>query len=168
MNEVSETLEIMRILDSTVEYGDCILWNGAVTTTGHGIYKKYGCGCKLVRREMYALTKGDLIPREPIDTICGERLCLNPAHLIRSTISRIALKAGALGAWSKKTRCAKIAHTKRKSAKLTIEIAREIRLSQDTGPVLAKRFGVNRSLVNNIKRGLAWRDYSNPFSGLMA
>ena len=48
-----------------------------------------------------------------------------------------------------------------------MEQVREIRLSEDSGPVLAERYGVNRSLIGGIRRGTAWRDYSNPFAGLM-
>ena len=40
-------------------------------------------------------------------------------------------------------------------------------MSTESGPALADRYGVNRSLINRIKRGDAWKDYTNPFGGLM-
>jgi hypothetical protein len=46
--------------------------------------------------------------------------------------------------------------------------ARTIRMSGESGPVLATRYGVNRSVINNIKLGRSWKDYKNPFSALMA
>ena len=52
--------------------------------------------------------------------------------------------------------------------KLTIEKAREIRLSPDSTVTLVKRYQVDRSLIQGIKAGKRWRDYSNPFAGLMA
>lgn len=167
---IDETLEIMRILDSTVEEADCILWTGATGSTGHPIYKPRGCGCTLVRRAVFALTKGELGYRVPIDTKCGERKCINPAHLFESTTQQVAKRAAKRGAFSSATRGAKIAKAKRAKGKLTIEIAREIRMSDESGPVLALRYGVDKSLINGIKAGRAWKEYgnSNPFAGLMS
>ena len=164
---VAETLQLMALIERTEEYGDCILWTGATSNRGHPIYKPYGCPCTLVRRAVFSLTIGPLVPRQPIDTTCEERRCINPAHLARSTTQKIAQKAGARGAWSGLARKAKIAATKRGQMKLTLEQARSIRASTETGPVLAARYGVNKSLVNNIKRGVAWREYSSPFAGLL-
>nr|WP_319566257.1 hypothetical protein [uncultured Rhodoferax sp.] len=164
----AQTLEIMSILDRTEEFADCILWTGATGESGHPIYKPTGCPCTLVRRAMFRLVGGELERRVPIDTTCGEKLCLNEAHLVKSTTKNIAKKAARRGAWSGKARAAKIAAKKRRDCKLTIEIAREIRMSPETGPVLAARHNIHRSLVTRIKAGDAWKDYSNPFSGLIA
>ena len=169
MNDlIDQTLEMMRLLDSTEEYADCILWTGATTKQGYPIYKQYGRGCTLVRRKVFELTGGVLVPRQPVETMCGERLCINPAHLNATTVSGIAKRAAARGAWSGKARASKIAASKRGKGKLTMDDARVIRLSDESGPVLAARYGVNRSLVNGIKRGKSWKDYSNPVAGLMA
>lgn len=167
---IAETLEIMRFLDSTVEEADCILWTGCTNKDGYPIYKAYGCGCRLVRRGMFELTKGPLLPRIPIGTKCGERKCINPDHLFQSTTQQIAKRAAKRGAFSSATRAAKIAKSKRAKGKLTIEKAREIRMSDESGPVLALRYGVDKSLINGIKAGRNWKEYSNsnPFSGLMA
>lgn len=164
---VADTLELMSILDRTEEYGDCLLWTGAVTDTGHPIYKPHGCGCTLVRRAVFRLCGGVLIPRVPIDTRCEEKRCLNEAHLFQSTIAKIAQKAARRGAFSGFSRKAKIAAAKRLKGKLTMEQANEIRMSQESGPVLAARYSVNKSLINGIKRGKNWRDFSNPFNQLM-
>lgn len=165
---VDQTLEMMKIIERTEEYADCHLWTGATGDSGHPIYKPTGCGCILVRRAMFRLNGGELEHRVPIDTTCGEKLCVNPGHLVKSTPGAIAKKAALRGKWSGKARCAKIAEAKRKNCKLTMEAAREIRMSSETGPVLAARHGVNRSLITSIKLGKAWKDYSNPFAGLMA
>lgn len=166
---IAETLEIMRLLDSTEEYADCILWTGATSKTGHPIHKPHGCPCKLVRRSMFELAGGELEPRTPIDTKCEERRCINPEHLFKSTSSAIAKKAAKRGAWGGARRAAKIAASKRATGKLTIEQAREIRMSDESGPVLALRYGVDKSLINGIKAGRNWKEYSstNPFAGLM-
>lgn len=166
---IAETLEIMRLLDSTVEEADCILWTGATSKAGYPIYKPRGCGCTLVRRAMFELTKGSLLPRVPIDTKCEERKCINPDHLFQSTTQQVAKRAAKRGAWGGARRAAKIAASKRATGKLTIEQAREIRMSDESGPVLALRYGVDKSLINGIKAGRNWKEYSstNPFAGLM-
>lgn len=160
-------LNLMAILDRTEELADCILWTGATGASGHPIFKPYGGPCTLVRRAVFEMSVGGLVRREPIDTTCGEKLCLNPSHMERSTTAKIAQKAASMGAWSGKARSAKIATTKRAKGKLTIEQAREIRMSTESGPVLAARHGVNKSLINGIKAGRNWKDYTSMFAGLM-
>jgi hypothetical protein len=166
---VAQTLAMMAVLEHAEEVGDCLMWTAATTRTGYPICKPSGCGCTLVRRHVFALMGGVLRSRQPVATKCGERLCINPAHLVASTTSDIAQSAAARGAWSGRARGAKISHAKRHSAsaKLTLEDARIIRLSSETGPVLAARYGVNRSLINGIKAGRSWKDYASPFAGLM-
>lgn len=163
----SQTLEMMRILDSTEEFADCILWTGATTQQGYPIYKPTGCGCTLVRRSVFKLNGGAVKDRQPVVTTCNERLCINPAHMVASTCQSVAKAAGRAGAFSGKTRCAKIAASKRLNSKLNIELAIEIRLSPISTRALAKLHSVNRSVIIGIKAGRMWKDYTNPFAGLM-
>ena len=51
-------------------------------------------------------------------------------------------------------------------AKLDEVKAQEIRNSEESGQVLADRYGVSRSWVNRIKRNEVWRMLSNPWKGL--
>lgn len=165
----AETLELMRLIERTEEYADCHLWTGSTTRQGYPTYKPYGCGCKLVRRAVFALNGGTLNFRVPVEMTCDEKLCINPAHMKASTFAQIGKRAGARGAWSGKVRASKIAAAKRAShAKLNIELAREIRLSIEPTKVLAARHNVDRSLINGIKAGTRWKDYSSPFAGLTA
>lgn len=167
---IADTLEMMRLIERTDDLADCHLWRGSTSKSGHPTYKPTGQPCTLVRRAMYQLAGGVLERRVPIDVICNERLCINPSHLRKSSAKSISKKAAARGAWRTKTRAAKIANSKRASplAKLNIDLAREIRLSTESGPVLAARHHVHRAVINGIKAGTRWRDYSNPFAGLMA
>ena len=52
-------------------------------------------------------------------------------------------------------------------AKLDESKAQEIRLSSESGPVLAEKFGVSKSWINRIKRGEVWRVLSSPWQGLL-
>lgn len=167
---VQETLDWMAIAQHCDEVGECWLWSGTRDGHGYPIMKWPGCRCTTVRRIVVALDGRPAGPREPVASTCEERLCVNPAHLVRSTASAVARRAARKGAFSSPLRSAKIAAAKRASsaAKLTAEKAQEIRKSTESGPVLAKRYGVDKSLINNIKRGEAWRVHASPFAGLGA
>lgn len=166
---VNETLAWMSITEKTVEEGECWIWTAATSSgNGYPIMKMPGCPCETVRRIVLRMSGKPLKPRQPVEATCNERLCVNPAHIRASSAAAVAQKAAERGAFSTITRRAKIAASRRGKMKLTLEQAREIRCSEETGPVLAQRYGVNRSLVNNIKAGRAWREYSSPFAGLFS
>ena len=159
-----------RILDGSDEIGDCMIWRGAKNTTGGYPIMKTDSKNELVRRLAFTLNGGKLKPRQPVAMLCGEKCCVNPAHMKASTTKEIAQMAAKRGAFINPTRGAKIAQKRRVSetAKLTIEAAREIRMSQEAGPVLAARYGVNKTVINGIKAGTRWKDYHSPFAQLMA
>jgi hypothetical protein len=101
-------------------------------------------------------------------TTCNDRRCVCSDHLRASTTADVSKAAAARGAFSGVARAAKIAATKRATGKINADIARIIFSSDESGPVLSARYGVDRSLVNRIKNGQAWKQYgANPFSGLM-
>lgn len=159
-----------RILEGADEYGDCLIWRGAKNTTGGYPVMKTDSKNELVRRLVFTLNGGTLKPRQPVAMLCGEKCCVNPAHMKSSSTREIAQMAAKRGAFVNPTRGAKIAQKRRASdtAKLTMEVAREIRMSNETGPVLAARYGVNKTVINGIKAGKRWKDYRNPFAQLMA
>jgi hypothetical protein len=163
---------LQRIKSRCIECGDCHEWQGSATKSPTGtMYPSVRVNgkAKMVRRIVYEATHGSIRAKHAIRTTCGNDLCVNGAHLATNTTSQIATIAARAGKFSGFARSAKIANSKRaRDAKLTQEIATEIRFSEETGPVLAARYGVNRSLVVRIKAGKAWRDYSNPFMGLGA
>lgn len=166
-----EMLLMMHIIDGTEEVGDCWIWQRGTTPSGYPIMKIHGHGCCSVRRVVAILSGHDLAMRQPVQATCNERGCLNPAHLVPSTSSKIGIAAGKRGAFSTMTRRIKVAAGRRLAAdvKLDMDKAREIRASDESGPVLAARYGVNTSLINAIKRGDAWIEYgNNPFAGLFA
>lgn len=168
---MSATITMDQIKARCIEEGDCLIWQGATSDAGYPIMKRYGGPCLLVRRVAIALDGREPRPRQPVINSCEDKRCVAPAHLKLSSASRVGKIAAAKGAFSTKTRGSKIAASRRNASgvKLSIEIADEIRNSQESGPVLAARYGVNRSLINAIKRGTAWKSYSSsPFSGLGA
>jgi len=164
---ITQTLEMMKLIEKTEEFADCFLWTGATSDQGYPIYKPFDKPCTLVRRKMFELNGGALEPRVPIVTTCGEKSCIHPAHLEKSTTQAVAKAAGDRGALSTHSRRAKIAAAQRKHSKLTLDDARAIRVSTESGPVLAERYGVHRTLISGIKAGTRWREYSGHWAGLM-
>ena len=164
------SITLKDIHDRCDEVGDCWIWKQAVSQTGYPIIRRRPDGCLLVRRVAVALDGREAMPRQPVVATCGEALCVNPAHLKATSNSDAAKRAAERGVWSGKARGAKIAAARRSQpdVKLDMEKAREIRMSAESGPVLAERYGVTRNRINDIKRGTAWKDYANPYAALGA
>ncbi len=158
---------LQGIHDRCDDEGECWIWRDATTRDGYPIYRPTGCGCTLVRRAVFVMAGGKLKPRQPLVSSCGDRRCVNPAHLSISTLSKIAKSAAKRGAWAGQARRAAISAAQRKHSKITEEIAAEVRASNEASRALAARFGVDKSLIARIRSGVAWRDYSSPFAGLM-
>ena len=150
-----------------VEDGDCWLWQGALNSTGHPIMKYPGRPCSTVRRLVMEAAGDPPAPRQPTVNTCGDPLCVSPAHTAKSTIQKVGKEAAKRGAFSRLDRRMKIAATRRKTAKLTIEKANEIRHSSEGIKELAERYSVNPSFIKAIRRGDVWRDYSNPITQLI-
>lgn len=151
------------------ECGECWHWNGYGGERGHYPQVR-GPGGKVlqVRRVAFQLRFGEIKDGMKILPVCGDPKCVNPEHQRSVTESQKSRRAAARGAYSSITRAAKIAAYRRANiSKLTPEQVQAIRASSDSGPVLAEQYGINRSMVNSIKAGRTWKDYSNPFKGLM-
>lgn len=59
----------------------CHLWQGATTPRGYPVMKVAG-KVKLARRVIYERCKRPLQPGERVIMDCGERACVNEAHMI--------------------------------------------------------------------------------------
>jgi len=165
-----ETLDAMRIFENIIEEGDCWIWQAGVNRDGHAQFRSLADGCaRLVRRMVWRFCGNEIEPRQPLGSKCGDRRCVNPAHMYPSTLKALVRSAAARGAYSGLAHAAAIAAARRKSkvAKLTVDKAREIRESTEPGHVLAERYGVCKSVVNGIRAGRRWKDYTNPFNQLM-
>jgi hypothetical protein len=99
---------------------------------------------------------------------CGNVECVNPDHTIVRT-EKQHFKAMAKKVSDSPVRALKLSQYHRTvgKAKLSESKAQEIRLSNESGPVLAERYGVNKSLISRVRRGEIWKCLTNPFRGLM-
>jgi hypothetical protein len=152
------------LLDKCHEDADCLLWTGSLSkSSGHPKYNN-----KAVRRLVYALAKGCIPAGHYVTVTCDCPACLNPQHLRLTTKAEITAKAHNCPTVKAKKviSCAKAS---RKTAKLTMEKAREIRASIKTCDELALEYGVNRTLISKVRLNKAWREnHASPFNGLGA
>jgi len=102
-------------------------------------------------------------PNQVVTTNCGNKRCINPDHLRvvgKKTVFKITdyknpVRSAKLSAYARATR-----------AKLNMEQAREIRLSDKTHRELALEYGVNKATIGNIKAGRTWKETGNLWRGL--
>jgi ribosome-binding protein aMBF1 (putative translation factor) len=155
------------LLARTEEYGECQVWTGYSTNKTPQVDHN---GKMVPVRRLLCELDGVAITGQYFGVRCGTELCVCPEHIIQRSQkghAKVMAKSAATRRAAKATD-QYIARRNRPDTKLDVDKAREIRESLESGPVLAARFGVSRSLVNKIKRGEYWRDHSNPFAGLMA
>ena len=161
----------IEIEENSTPQGDCVCWTGRVTSEGdHPVMRHYGKD-KLVRRLLWTAIFGDVPAGQQLRTKCRNTLCVNIDHFKPMTHARIGKLAAKETGWPGfALRRMRIAASRRADApKLTMEIARTIRASDESGPVLAARHNINKSLVNRIKRGQSWAEsVSSPFAGLLS
>jgi len=158
-----QTME--TLLARTVEEGECLLWGGYI---GNSVPQVSHKGKVIaVRRLMLEFQGKVLRAGDHASTKCRNHACVHPEHI--SHRNKFQHSAAMLSApRNEEVRAAKLAAFRRKTAKLDMDKAREIRCSEESGPTLAAKFGVNKALIARIRRGEAWREFSNPFAGLGA
>lgn len=166
---MKHTIESLKA--RTIEEGDCWLWQGyKANGTPQVSNPRPGFSSKMysVRRLMRELVTGKPTPDGHYVTSCGTTDCVNPKHVLYRTDEQHLQTIGRLSS----TGVAKSLKLRQYymtigRAKLTDAIAQEIRLSNESSPALAKRYGVDRSLISKVRRGQAWKVLANPFRGLM-
>lgn len=159
-----QTIESM--LARTEEDGECLVWTGYI---GNNVPQvSHGGKVVAVRRLLLELHGRVLKPGDHASPSCCNPSCVNPEHIVQRTAaqhSKVMHKAPR----NQLTRGSKIATFARATrSKLDIDKARAIRSSDESGPVLAERYGVNKSVIARIRNNIAWKDYSSPFAGLGA
>lgn len=88
---------------------------------------------------------------------CETPNCCNPAHRTEGSISD-AMKARRTRVFSMLAR-SRISVARRKGpTKLSEEIAREIRASEEPQSALARRYGVCKSTISLVRAGRVWRE----------
>lgn len=165
-NRPKQVQTMESLLARTTEEGDCLLWQGYV---GNGVPQvSHGGKVVSVRRLMLEMMGRVVKPTDFTPARCGCRTCVEPSHIVQRTHQQHAI-AMLKAPRNETVRVAKLqAYKRTHSAKLTLEQAREIRSSPETGAALARQYGVDKSLVSMIRLGKSWREMTSPFAGLGA
>lgn len=159
---------IERMQAHFYEDAGCWIWKGAMQaqTKSAVPFMQWRGKVGAVRRHV-AVEMGLKLGGKVATHSCGNPLCVNPDHIrvvTRSQFQRELAKRTTHQA--SPARLAKIAEAKRSKAKLNEQAVAEIRQANEPQQVLAQRYGVSQATISEIKRGLIWRDFSNPFDQL--
>lgn len=158
---------IDRVRQHIEEIGDCWEWTGAMQSNAPTPMINYQRKSQPVRR-LIAQHMGKVITGKLVTCKCRNELCVNPDHLLVVTRKRLQEMVSKERKYtSNPVRMRKLAAKARAHGKLTTELAAEIREADGSQREIAARYGVSQSTVSVIKRGVTWRDYSNPFAQLI-
>ena len=163
---------IQSLKARTVEEGDCWLWQGyKANGTPQVCHPRPGFSSKMysVRRLMRDLVTGKPTPDGHYVTRCHNSACVNPEHVLFNMDEQHMKRIGRnVSASANITRSMKLRKYRIRigHAKLSEQIAQEIRLSNESCTALGARYGVDKSLISKVRRGTAWKVLANPFQGL--
>lgn len=130
----------------------CWLWTAGCYKNGYGQFCVQRFAASQINtqahRVAYVLAKGDIPQGRVVMHSCDVRNCVNPDHLTLGDQSENVRDAAAKGHY-----CG--SRSARPSLqKITDAQVREIRASQDACVSLAKRYGVTKTTISLIRRGL--------------
>ena len=148
----------------TIEDGECWEWQGYCA---NGTPSVSHDGKMISVRRLFTQLLGNTVREGYYVPKCGNKLCVNPEHTTYNDPKQ-HMKKAARKALQSPTRRLKIQiHKRATTAKLTQEMADEIRCSEGPSRIIAEKYGVNKSVICRIRAGKAWVNLSNPFAGLM-
>jgi hypothetical protein len=149
------------------EDADCWIWQRGLTSNGTPTMHPTGHKQTSVRRWL-AQQMGKAIPANYVATnTCGNPRCVAPDHLLIASRSKLGKLTDARTGFTRTPqRRKKISDSKRATAKLNPEAVRAIRAAKSSVKV-AQEYGIAKATAIRIRAYESWRDYSNPFAGLM-
>ena len=90
-----------------------------------------------------------------------------PAHVLVVTKSEMGkLNVARTGYTSNVLRRKKISDAKRKTAKLSLAQAIEVRNSTESLSDIAEKVGISRATASRIRNAKMWKEYGTPFDGI--
>lgn len=150
------------------EVGDCWEWNRAVQTSSGCPVMRYEGKAQAVRR-VIAVELGMALDGRLAAVKCANAKCVNPAHVVVLTRKQLQQRTAKLThLHANPARCRKLAAKARQTGKLTEEQVAEIRAIEGMKQRdIAALYGVTQATVSAIRRGVKWKDYGNPWLGLL-
>lgn len=127
---------------------ECWPWNGGRSKIGYGQHSVRGMHHR-AHRVAYMLSKGPIPADLHVLHKCDNRACCNPKHLEAGTVQQNNAHRDA------QLKCTK--GERHHSARLKEPQVLEILASNERPCVLAKRYGVYHSAIQDIRRGITWK-----------
>ncbi len=125
----------------------CWLWRGSVRRHGYGVFNA-GCRTYIAHRFSYELHIGAIPPGLYVCHKCDNPRCVNPEHLWVGT---------AADNNADMTRKGRRAIGTRNNSKLSDDDVRAILSSDVPAPRIAREYGVERSLIHQIRARKRWK-----------
>lgn len=148
---------------STVDDGGCLIWGGYIDPVRGPMARAGEETPTSVRRMAWVAAKrGRLGYSDIIYMKCAVDGCVELRHM-KKAVRGDSVRNKPLPVLQRR----RIALTRRKGAKLTVEVARAIRESDDIARVAAEKAGISKSTVADIRAGRRWKDYGGFFTGLV-
>lgn len=150
------------------EVGECWEWTGALQSARGSPVMRHERVTQPVRR-VIAIELGMQVKGRLATVRCCNSLCVNPGHVVVLTRKQLQQRTAKVTQMhANPTRCRKLAQTARRTAKLTEAQVAEIRALEGlTQRQIAARYGIAQATVSAIRRGVKWKDYSNPWLQLL-
>jgi len=126
----------------------CWIWTGANNGKGYG-QVTFGGKRQLAHRVMWQVFKGEIPEGKFVCHTCDTPACVNPDHMFLGTNADNIKDSYNKGRSNQQGE-----HNGNR--KLTLEQVSEIRASSESCRILARRFGIGKSQVSNIKTGAKW------------
>lgn len=171
MTDQSKTIDVeegayllKRIRNGCREDGDCLVWKGHCGKGEMPVMSVKGVP-RTVRRLTYQHAVGPVGAGMEVVSTCGTPRCVAPEHLKKISKTQRRRESAAKRSAGASVRL--LSANRVRQGKLDMEKARAIRASEETGPVLAERYGVSTALISLVRRGQSWAEPS-PWSGLGA
>ena len=150
------------------EVGDCWEWRRAVQGKGQIPVMRYQGRAQQVRR-VIAVETGLWLEGKLATCKCANMRCVNPKHVVMVTRQQLQKRTAKVTQMHfNPARCIKLAQSARRTGRLTEAQVAEIRAIDGMNQRdIAALYGITQSTVSAIRRGVKWKDYSNPYLQLL-
>ena len=156
------------LLARTVEEGDCRLWTGFATNRTPLVCED---GRMVPVRRVLSRLAGRDDGAAYYAAACGNPLCVEQEHTVARTHKqhmRVMGKTASTGAGAAARRARITAARRARGDVVPDDVVQAILASNESGPVLAARYGISRSTVNNYRSARIGRTAgNNPFAALI-
>lgn len=160
---------VQWVYERCVEVGDCWEWQGATLSVRGNTPVMRWYRQHITVRRMLATLRGMPVEGRLVTSRCCNEMCVSPEHLQVLTRKQLQQRTARVTQMHlDPARARKLALAARKKSKLTEDQVAAIRAAEGaTQRELAERFNITQASVSAIRRGVKWKDYRNPWLGLM-